>query len=416
MVGSGRQFDLTDLDIFANGTPHQVFEELRNDDPLHWHAPTEHTPDGEGFWNLTRHDDVTWAAREAELFSSVSGGGRDGGGTLIEDLPLGWAAGVLFNMTDDPRHHHIRRLLTPSLTARKLRDMEVDLARRCDAILDQAVESGSCDLLVDIAAELPVQAIASLMGVPQDDRHKFLEWADATLDYDDRELGAASERSQQAAAEMFNYGGDLLAEKARCPADDMLSIIATADLDDAACPGGPLPELEQQMFFSLLVSAGSDTTRNSITAGLLALMEQPEQWQLLVEQPELVPTAVEEMLRWASSTVYNRRTATTTIERHGATIHAGDKVLLWWASANFDEQVFSNPYQFDVQRDPNPHVAFGLGPHFCIGANLARLEMRLILSGLLERVHAMEVTGPVVRLRSNKHSGYRHVPVRLTPR
>lgn len=416
MGGVSRQFDLTDLETFANGAPHAVYEFLRDDDPLHWHEPTAHTPDGEGFWNLTRHDDVTWGAREASLFSSVTGGGRDGGGTLIEDLPLGWAAGVLFNMTDDPRHHHIRRLLTPSLTARTLRDMETDLARRCDEILDKAVERGSCDLLVDIAAELPVQAIASLMGVPQTDRHKFLEWADATLDYDDRELGTASERSQQAATEMFAYGGELLAEKARCPADDILSIIATADLDAAACPGGPIPELEQQMFFSLLVSAGSDTTRNSITAGLLALMEHPDQWSLLQDQPELIPNAVEEMLRWASSTVYNRRTATVDIERHDKLIKAGDKVLLWWAAANFDDRVFEKPFTFNVQRDPNPHVAFGLGPHFCIGANLARLEMRLVLAGLLQRVQAIHVDGPIVRLRSNKHSGYRHVPVQLIPR
>ena len=212
---------------------------------------------------------------------------------------------------------------------------------------------------------------------------------------------------------MSAYCTRLLEEKRSCPADDILSIITTAHLPDDAGPGGPLTDLEQQMFFHLLVAAGSETTRNSITAGLLAFMDRPEQWEALRADRTLLPGAVEEMLRWASSTVYNRRTATAEVERHGQVIRPGDKVVLWWQSANFDERVFADPLAFDIRRNPNPHLAFGAGSHFCLGANLARLEITLVFDGLLDRVESIESAGPVERTRSNKHAGFRHAPVRL---
>lgn len=415
MTGGTRDIDLTDLALFADGPPHDVYRRLRDEAPVHWNEPSATTPGGEGFWSLTRHEDVAWAARDAALFSSVGGGDRDGGGTLIEDLPAGFAAGVLFNMQDDPRHHHVRRLVTPSVSPRRLRAMEAALADRCAAVVDAAVARGTCDLLVDVAAELPLQAIAALLGVPQDDRHFFLEWADTTLDYDDRDPGQVSDRAQRASAAMFEYSARLLAGKRACPADDITSIIATADLPDEAAPGGPMSDLEQQMFFSLLVAAGSETTRNSIAAGILALIDRPGDWQALRADRSLLPTAVEEILRWASSTVYNRRTATREVERHGQVIRPGDKVVLWWQSANVDERAFPDPLRFDIRRAPNPHLALGLGAHFCLGANLARLEIRLVLDALLDRVEAIEPAGPVERTRSNKHAGYRHVPVTFHP-
>ena len=406
-------FDLTDPDLFADGPPHDVYAHLRDEAPLYWHAPTANTPDDEGFWCLTRHDDVAWAARQPILFSSVGGGSRDGGGTLIEDLPAGFAAGVLFNMQDDPRHRHLRRLVTPSVSPSRLRRIEAELADRCAALLDEALDRGRCDFLIDVAAELPLQAIASLLGVPQEDRHFLLEWADATLDFDDHNPGETSRRSQEAGAAMSAYCTRLLEEKRSCPTDDILSIIATAELPDTAEPGGPLRDLEQQMFFHLLVAAGSETTRNSITVGLLALMDRPGEWAALRADRSQLPGAVEEMLRWASSTVYNRRTATGDVERHGQVIRAGDKVVLWWQAANFDERAFTDPTTFDIGRDPNPHLAFGAGSHFCLGANLARLEITLVFDGLLDRVEAIEPAGPVERTRSNKHAGFRHAPVRL---
>lgn len=410
-VGDLGDIDLTDPDLFGAGPPHDAYRRLRDHAPLFWHEPTATTPDGEGFWCLTRHEDVAWAAKQPELFSSAGGGERDGGGTLIEDLPAGFAAGVLFNMQDAPRHHHIRRLVTPSVSPKQLRAIEASLRGRCAEVLDAAVESGTCDFLVEVAAELPLQAIASLLGVPQEDRHLLLDWADATLDYQDHDPGQTSQRSQAAGAAMADYSVRLLEEKRRCPADDILSIIANSELPAEAEPGGVMTDLEQQMFFHLLVAAGSETTRNTITAGMLALMERPDDWDALRADRSLLPGAVEEMLRWASSTIYNRRTATRDVERHGQTIRPGDKVVLWWQAANFDERVFADPHRFDICRTPNPHLSFGTGSHFCLGANLARLEISLVFDGLLDRVQRPRSAGAVERTRSNKHAGFRHAPV-----
>ena len=252
-----------------------------------------------------------------------------------------------------------------------------------------------------------------MLGVPQEDRHFLLDWADATLDFDDHNPGETSAKVQQATAAMSAYCTRVLEEKRTCPADDILSILTAADLGPEAEPGGPLTELEQQMFFNLLVAAGSETTRNSITAGLLALIDAPDQWVALRKDRTLLPGAVEEMLRWASSTVYNRRTATQEIERRGKVIRPGDKVVLWWQAANFDERTFTNPYTFDISRRPNPHLSFGAGSHFCLGANLARLEIKLVFDGLLDRVETVVLAGTVVRTRSNKHAGYRHAPVQF---
>jgi cytochrome P450 len=415
-VGTGLDdIDLTDLSVFDDGPPHEAFRRLRDEAPVFWHEATANTPGGEGFWCLTRHEDVAWAAKRPDLFSSDTGGDRDGGGTLIEDLPSGFAAGVLFNMQDDPRHQQVRRLVTPSVSPKRLREIEAALADRAGEILDAALEEGEVDLLVEVAAELPLQAIAALLGVPQDDRHQLIEWADATLDYSDRNPGETSEASQAASAAMSAYGSELLAKKRAEPGDDILSIVANAQLPPEAEPAGPMTDLEQLMFFNLLIAAGSETTRNSITAGLLALMGQPEVWAALRDDRTLLPGAVEETLRWASSTIYNRRTATTEVERHGQVIAPGDKVVLWWQAANFDERTFTDPFTFDVRRDPNPHLAFGVGSHFCLGANLARLEIALVLDGLLDRVERLEPAGPVERTRSNKHAGFRHAPVRFCP-
>jgi cytochrome P450 len=296
--------------------------------------------------------------------------------------------------------------------------MEADLVARTNAILDEAAARGECDFLRSVAAELPLQAIARLLGVPQEDRHKLIEWADATLDYDDRNLGEQSAKTQAAAMEMFAYGSDLLARKRQEPADDILSAVVHGRIahDDGGPADEPLSDIELQMFFNLLIAAGSETTRNSIAVGLLGLIEHPDQWRIIETSRSVMPSAVEEMLRWASSTPYNRRTATCDVELAGQAIGAGDKVVLWWASANRDERVFVEPFRFDVRRDPNPHLAFGHGSHFCLGASLARLEMRVVFEGVFERFARVELTGPVEWTRSNKHTGVRHMPVRFERR
>jgi cytochrome P450 len=269
---------------------------------------------------------------------------------------------------------------------------------------------------VEVAAELPLQATARLLGIPQADRHQLFAWANATLDYDDRDLGEQSAKAQAAAGAMFAYGARLIEEKRRRPADDLLSAVVHGRVAGADGAPEPLTDLELQMFFNLLIAAGSETTRNTLAIGLQALIEHPEQWRALQRHPGLMPTAVEEILRWASSTLYNRRTATHDVAVGGTTIRAGDKVTLWWASANRDEAVFPEPFRFDVRRDPNPHLAFGSGAHFCLGASLARLEIRVVLGELLARCEAITLAGPIEWTRSNKHHGVRHMPISLRGR
>jgi cytochrome P450 len=403
--------DLTDLDRFAAGFPHHVFDALRRESPVWFHPATEHTPGGEGFWVLSRYADIVDAAADAAIYSSETGGDREAGGTTLEDMAREWAIGVLLNMMDDPRHGKFRRLLTPSVAPRTLAAIEENLRGRAVRVVDAALAKGDCDFLVDVAAELPLQAVAQLVGVPQDDRHRLLNWANVTLDYEDREVGEATVRTQQASAEMFAYGTTLLELKRREPADDLLSVVSHGLID-----GEPLTDMEQHMFFSLIIAAGSETTRNSIAVGTLALTEHPDAVDRLRDDRSLLPSAVEEILRWASSTPYNRRTATRDVEIRGQHIRAGDKVTLWWASANRDESVFADPYTFDITRNPNPHLAFGRGTHFCLGAALARMEIRVVLDALLDKVGQVSVTGPVEYVRSNKHAGVRHMPVHLAPR
>ncbi|WP_067825188.1 cytochrome P450 [Nocardia inohanensis] len=402
--------DLTALDRFAHGFPHEVFDMLRSEAPVWWHPPTANTPGGEGFWVLSRYADIVAAAGDGTTFSSHSGGRRDGGGTLIEDLPPE-RAGALLNMMPDPRHAQIRKLLMPSVAPRTLTRIEADLRGRAEQIVAAALEKGDCDFLVDLAAELPLQAVAQLLGVPQQDRHQLFDWATTGLDYTDRELGQSTEATLRASADTYAYATKLLADKRFRPGEDLMSIAAHATVD-----GAPLTELEQHMLFSLLIAAGSETTRNSIAIGMLALIERPELWKSLQHNPAQLETAIEEMLRWASPTPYNRRTATHDCILGGRRIRAGDKVTLWWASANRDAEVFADPHRFDLTRRPNPHVAFGRGGHFCLGAALARMEMRVIFRVLLDRVRAVTRTGPVEYTRSNKHTGVRHMPVRIEPR
>ncbi|MGA2521719.1 MAG: cytochrome P450 [Acidimicrobiales bacterium] len=408
--------DLTDLDLFTAGFPHDAFTRLRRQAPVWWHEPTPRTPDGTGFWVLSRHAEITAVAADADTFSSERAPDAAGGGTLIEDLPYGFASGVLLNMMDDPRHHRIRRLVTPAVSPRALAAFEAGLRARTAAILDDAVARGRCDFLVDVALELPLQAIAMLMGVPEGDRHDLVAWTNATLTYDDRELGTRSAASEQAAAAMAAYGTDLVQRKRTGDDADVMSTVACALVEKDDGTEAPLSDLEMLMFFNLLMAAGSETTRNAIALGVAALIENPDQWEALRSDAGLLAGAVEEVLRWSSPTLYNRRTATRDADIGGRTVRAGDKITLWWASANRDESLFDDPFRFDVRRTPNPHVAFGHRSHFCLGANLARLEIRIMLEELLARVERITLAAPLERFRTNKHAGVKHMHVVLDPR
>ncbi len=408
--------DLTDLDLFVAGFPHDVFAALRAEAPVFWHRPTRHTPDGTGFWVLSRYAHVVEVVSDAATFTSGAAPGSPGGGTLIEDLPRDFAAGVLLNMMDDPRHQRIRRLVTPAVAPRALQALEGELRARTAAILDAVWARGGCDFLTDVAVELPLQAIAMLMGVPPADRHDLLEWTTSTLTYDDRELGTKSPASESAARAMTTYATELIAAKRAGDADDIMSMVTRATIDTDEGASERLSDLELLMFFNLLIAAGSETTRNAIALGVAALIDHPDQWEALRSDRTLLPGAVEEILRWSSPTLYNRRTATRRVEIAGTVIEAGDKVTLWWASANHDEAVFDRPFEFDVRRTPNPHLAFGHRSHFCLGANLARAEIRIMLDELLDRFESFSFAGPIERFRTNKHAGVKHMPVRFSRR
>jgi cytochrome P450 len=399
-------FDLTDLDHFAHGFPHDAFVLHRRRAPVLWHDPTAHTPDGDGFWSVATHAETLAVARDPATYSSERGGHRERAGTILPDQAI---AGEVLNMMDDPRHGRIRRLVSVGLTPKAVTDVEANLRARMRTILDD-VDAEACDA-VALVRELPLHAIALLMGVPAADRHRLGEWVDHTFDFKDRDYLETTDEVAAARRDMFEYGTQLIAEKRRHPGDDMLSVVANARLDDETPP--QLTDGELQLFFSLLFSAGAETTRSAASGGLLALAARPDQWRRLREDRSLVSPAVEEIVRWTSPAAYNRRTATRATELAGLAVRPGEKVVFWEASANRDERVFEASMSFDVARDPNPHLGFGHGLHFCLGASLARLELRVTLEELLSRVEGLEPAGEPEWTRSNKHTGLRHVPLRL---
>ena len=395
--------DLTNLDNFANGFPHDLFATHRSFAPVLWHPPTEHTPDGEGFWSVATHAETLEVLRDAVVYSSERGGERPYGGTLIQDLPV---AGQVLNMMDDPRHARIRRLVSAGLTPRMIRRVEDDLHRRARVLLD-ATESGlAFDFVREVAAELPMQMICILLGIPESERHWLFDAVEPGFDFrGSRKSFEPDAASVDARARMTSYGAELIAEKRRTPGDDMLSIVVNATLDDADPP--QLTDTELYMFFSLLFSAGAETTRNAVAGGVLALAERPEQYQRLRADRSLLPSTVEETLRWTTPSPSKRRTATRAVELRNMHIAPGDKVVVWEGSANRDEAVFDRPNEFRLDRSPNPHLGFGHGVHYCLGASLARLEIRVLFEELLARFESICVVRPVEWTRSNRHTGIR---------
>jgi len=403
--------DLTDLDNFARGFPHHLFEIHRREAPVWWHEPTSHTPDGEGFWSVATHAETLSVLRDAETYSSERGGDRPYGGTLLQDLEV---AGIVLNMMDDPRHARIRRLVSTGLTPRMVSGLEAELRRRTKILLDAIGDGDELDFLVDVAAELPMQMICILLGVPEDDRQMLWEAVDPGFDIRDGDTAFGTTEPRAAQGAMLEYGANLIARKRAEPTDDMLSVVVHASLADVEPPS--LTDLELYSFFSLLFAAGSETTRNAIAGGLLALIERPEQLAMLRDDATLLPSAIEEMLRWTTPSPSKRRTATRRTTLGGNRIEPGAKVLFWEGSANRDERVFADPMAFDVRRDPNPHLSFGHGVHYCLGANLAKLEMRVVFEELLWRFDRYELVAPVEWTRSNRHTGIRHLRVGLTRR
>ena len=402
--------DLTDLDHFADGFPHRLFAIHRRTAPIFWHDPTENTPDGEGFWSVASHAETLAVLRDPVTFSSVTGGERPFGGTLLQDLPV---AGQVLNMMDDPRHGKIRRLVSSGLTPRMIRRVQDDLRTRSRVLLDRIEPGVPLDFVVDVAAELPMQMICILLGVPDSERHWLFEAIEPSFDFGGSRKGEVARLSvSDAGSRMYEYGSRLIAEKRAAPCDDMLSIVANATVDDPDAPS--LSDLELYLFFSLLFSAGAETTRNAVAGGLLALAHHPDQYRRLREDPALLSTAIEEMVRWTTPSPSKRRTATRDTTLSGHVVCAGQKVLVWEGSANRDESVFAHADEFNIGRKPNPHLGFGQGVHYCLGANLARLELQVLFGELLTRYSGVQLVAPVEWTRSSRHTGIRHLHVELS--
>jgi cholest-4-en-3-one 26-monooxygenase len=404
--------DLLDADRFVRGEHHEMFTLLRQEAPLYFHEE----PDGPGFWNVVKHADLIEVNRQPELFSSERQGisiqdmGEQGGTGAFD------TRGIMMLMTDPPKHTRYRRLVSKGFTPRMIEMVSDYLRERAVGIVDNVIEQAECDFVTDLAAELPLQAIAEIMGVPQEDRFKLFEWSNKLIGIDDPEYEGDRENAGNAAMELYAYSNALAKERRESPRDDIVTTLINAEIvtDDGSVTS--LDEFEFDAFMLLLAVAGNETTRNASVHGMQALFDNPDQFdKLKANREELMPSAVDEIIRWATPVLHFRRTATADTEIRGQKIAEDDKVVMWHISANRDEEVFDEPFKFDIERSPNEHVAFGGGgAHYCLGANLARMELQIIFDEIVRRLPDIEPTGPPEMLRSNFIGGIKHLPVKFS--
>ena len=394
--------DLLDLAHYESGPPHELFARLRREAPVFRHAETS----GPGFWAVTRYDDVVAVSRDSATYSSFQGG------TMVPDVKpeeLFVVRQMMLNM-DPPQHTKLRALVNKGFTPRMVAQLHERIGELARTIVDRVAARGECDFVTDVAGELPSYVIAELMGIPLEDGRELYRLTERMHTAAPTPEGLAD--GAKAIFEMMSYSNGIRTEKRARPANDIASTLLAAEVD-----GEKLTDLEFDMFFMLLINAGGDTTRNLVAGGMHELTFHPEQRARLQADLTLLPAAIEEMLRWTTPVVHFRRTATRDAELHGQKIAAGDKVVVFYASANRDETAFADADRFDVTRSPNEHVAFGGGGvHFCLGANLARVEIRAMFAEVLARLPDLELAGPVGRLRSNFINGPRRMPVRFTAR
>ena len=394
--------DLSDPDTYASGMPHAAFRELRRRAPVAWHPHA----DGPGFLALTGYEEVLAVSRDSATWSSQSAGvffeiPRPGDEFQLELMML---------TMDPPRHTKLRSLVSKGFTPRQVAKLNNHVADMAREIVDDVVQRGECDFVDDIAGALPSYVIAELLGIPLEDGRRLYELTEIM------NSGAVGDTHHDvspvldAQMQMFQYGTELAARKREVPGDDIATSLLEAEVD-----GERLTDLEFNMFFLLLINAGGDTTRNLVAAGILAMMEHPDQQARLDADPSLLPTAIEEMLRYTSPVTVFVRTATKDTELRGMPVKAGDRAAMFYPSANRDESRFADPDRFDIGRAPNPHLAFGGGgTHFCLGANLARVEATAIIPEVLSRMKGLELAGPVERVRSNLMNGIHSMPVTFT--
>jgi cytochrome P450 len=400
-------------DDFAERVPHETFALLRREAPVWWYD----WPLGQGYWCVTKHADVVAVSRDTKTFTSEQGANLED----LDEEQRGARQSML--ETDPPRHTRLRGLVGPPFTPRAIKAYELVLRELTAAVLDRALPLVEFDFIEEVAKQLPIRVLAELLGAPDRDTDRLIGWGDRMIGNTDPELADVlhdSPESEQyrllpfrspASLELFEYAHALAEERRRKPTDDLVSKLVHAEID-----GESLSEREFDTMFLLLVVAGNETTRQAIAHGMLALAEHRDQWRRLTEDPGLLWTAgADEILRWSSPVLHFRRSATRDVELGRQTIKAGDKVVIWYVSANFDEEVFADPLRFDVGRRPNPHLTFGGGgPHYCLGAHLAKLEVQVMFDALLPRLADIELTGRPERMRTNFTNALKRMPVRVT--
>jgi cholest-4-en-3-one 26-monooxygenase len=385
-------FDFTDPDVNWSAVPHAQFRDLRRTAPVAWveQKPGSYdgfTPEsGSGYWALTRHAEVAAVSKDGKHFSNAENGAiiRFPEGMEREMVEM---QRVMILNQDPPEHTAMRHIVSRAFTPRSIAQLEQIMRDRAHRIVSEAVERGTGDFVEEVAAELPLQAIADLLGVPQEDRKKLFTWSNQMLANEDPDY--ATEDPQQASMEVLMYAMAMAADRKAAPRDDIVTRLLEADLNDPSGAGRGLTDDEFGYFVIILAVAGNETTRNAISHGMNAFLDNPDQWDLWKrERPE---TMVDEVVRWATPVTVFQRTALADVEVGGVPVRKGQRVGLFYASANFDESVFDDPFRFDILRDPNPHVGFGgHGAHYCLGANLARQEIRLIFDALAD--HAPDIT------------------------
>jgi cytochrome P450 len=406
--------DLTDLDMWARGVPYGEFTRLRREAPVAWFG--EAAPNS-GFWSVHRYSDIITASRDVATFSS----GR--GISFEEPTDADMAARRTIIDTDPPEHTKLRKIVSGSFTQRATAVYQHFVEGLTEEVLDRGLADGEFDFVDAVAKEVPIRVLARIMGLPGADLDTFIDLGDRLIANTDPEITDVVWGRDDTDAyrrfpfrspygkQLWDLGRDIVADRLRSPGDDLLSTLLRAEVD-----GDRLTETDLDNFFSILVVAGNETTRIAIAQGVLAFCERPEQWDRLRADEDLLEPATEEVLRWTCPTHFMRRTATSDTELGGAHIRAGDKVVLWYVSGNRDEAEFDDPETFDVARSPNRHLSFGRGgPHLCLGAQLARLEVRIVLAALARRVARFELAGPPRRIRSNFTNGLRELPVRVQP-
>jgi cholest-4-en-3-one 26-monooxygenase len=395
-------FDLTDPDLYAHRVPQDELAELRRAAPVWWNPqPSDMGFNDDGFWAVTKHRDVVAISRDSETFSSYENGAiiRFMSGNTRDQVEL---QRVIMLNIDPPHHTKLRGIVSRGFTPRSINNLREVLTERAQKIVRAALAEGTGDFVTDVACELPLQAIAELIGVPQEDRHKLFTWSNDMVGYDDPEYQGDGET---AAAEILGYSMLMAEDRRACPRDDIITKLVHAQVD-----GDELTTDEFGFFVILLSVAGNETTRNAISHGMLAFLDNPDQWELFkADRPQ---SAVDEIVRWATPVTAFQRTATKDTELGGQLISKGQRVGIFYRSANFDEEVFTSPERFDILRDPNPHVGFGgTGAHYCLGANLARLEIDLMFNAIADAMPEITKAGEPQRLRSGWLNGVKRLPV-----